>query len=127
MARTEGRSHNLHKTFLTQTQEYLTKQADVKADPTKLTADLKDFNELNRWYKWLELHKMNIETKWYEGKADLSPLKHNFADTLQVKNQDVDAVSREQLKLLKYDMISQQSLNKQKIEMQNFNYQGAKK
>lgn len=107
ITRQEHRSHNLHKTFLTQTHEYLAKQADVKGDPIKLTDDLKEFNELNRRYKWSELHQMNIEMKWHEGKPALSPVKYKFADTLQVKNQDEEAVSRERLKALKQELITQ--------------------
>ena len=58
--RNEHRSHDLHKTYLSQTQEYLSKQLDIKGDPTKLAEDLQDFNDLNKGYKWLELHHMNV-------------------------------------------------------------------
>ena len=65
--------------------------------------------------------------KWHEGKSHIAPGKFSFADTVQVKNQDERAVSRERLKIHKQGLVNEQAQNKQKIEMQNFNYQGAKK
>lgn len=81
------------------------KEADVKGDPIKLTEDLREFNDLNRTYKWLELHHQNIQMKWHEGAPSLSPRKYKFGDTLQVKHQEEGDVSRDRLKALKQDLI----------------------
>jgi hypothetical protein len=76
----------------------MSKKADIKGDPIKLTGDLREFNELNHCYKWLELHNMNIQMKFNEGKPTLSPVKYKFSDTLQVKYQDELAVASGHLK-----------------------------
>ena len=88
MRRKEKNSHNLHKAFLSQTQEYLNKQIEKKGDPVKITQDLQNFNDMNKYYKWCELHHQNIQMQWYEGKTYVSPKNYSLADTVQVKKQD---------------------------------------
>ena len=80
--RKEKDSHNLHRTFLSQTNEFTSKKSELKGDAKLITDNLREFNELNRCYKWLELHNMNIQMKFHEGKPPLSPGKYKYSDTL---------------------------------------------
>ena len=65
--------------------------------------------------------------KWYEGPTDAGKAKHKYGGNTQVKEQRQNAVSQDNLKVLKHDLMTEVSTNKKKIEMQNFNFQGAKK
>lgn len=69
---------------------------------------MKEFNKLNKYYKWLEVHQKNIQMSFHEGNPiQGSPMKMNFAVDQQVKYQAEYSVSKGTLKSLKNDLITE--------------------